>query len=198
VLVTGFGLTTTKEESMKTGNVIAICLAVLVIPVIANASEHSLGVGFHYFRTLDQISDDLDEDYGDSFHEDGVGINFSYRYKPDTFYGFTFELQSFPSGYFDAENAYSPRFIFTIGNAFYIGAGVAWNYMSWEEDFDFLHDDDEWSDAYYLIRGGLEFPFIVPNLKLDLNANYEMNNWSEIDEFDSDYLTLCAGVRIIL
>ena len=176
-----------------------ICFAPWIfLTMSVDAAEHSIGFGAHYFRTLDEISDDLEDEFGDSFHEDGVALNLSYRYKPDPLYGFLFELQTYPDGYYFAENAYSPRFIFCLGSTIYAGAGVAWNYFSAEDAFSEIIDDGEWSDAYYLIRGGLEFPLFIPALKIDINATYDFNTWHELDEFDSDLLTFGAGVRIIL
>jgi opacity protein-like surface antigen len=168
----------------------------LTMPVLA--AEHSLGFGGHYFRTMDEISDDLEDDYADAFHKDGIGFNISYRYKPSSMFGMQLELQVFPDGYYFAKNAYSPRILFVIGSTLYLGAGVAWNYLTMEDSFNDIVEDGEWTDSYYLIRAGVELPIFAPQLKFDLNANYELNEWSELDEYNSDYLSFGIGLRILL
>ncbi len=156
------------------------------------AGEHSLGLGVHYFYTLD----DMDNDWGDSFHENGLGLNGSYKYKPIDHFGFQFELQAFPDGYYDAEIAVSPRILAILGRSFYIGAGIAWNYLAWEATTEALHQDKNWSDAYYILRAGFEIPIIVPDLRLDIKTDYELNEWNEVEDFDSDALTFGVGLRM--
>ncbi len=176
---------------------IAILMFSPAIPT-ADASEHAFGIGAHYFYSLDDIREDLEDEFGDSFHRDGLALTVSYRFKPNDHFGIAFEVQAYPDGYYDAESAYSPRLMMFLGKSLYIGGGVAVNYVDWEDDLDFLHDTDDWSDPYYLLRAGLEFPFIVDDLKLYIDASYEFNEWNEVEEFDSDTITFGAGIRFSL
>lgn len=183
---------------MKSAVIVSAVLLMLCYINPVFSSEHSLGIGGHYFKTLEEISDDLNDDYADAFHKDGIGLNLSYKYKPSIIYGFLCELQFFPDGYYFSESAISSRILFLMGSTVYVGAGIAWNYLSTEPAFEDLGGNSgEWTDAYYLVRAGFELP-IVPRLKLDINANYELNQWSDLEDFDSDYISLGAGIRIVL
>ena len=168
----------------------------LFIPQATFAGEHSLGIGAHYFYTLDDIRTDLEDDLGDSYHRDGLALCASYKYKPNDHFGFLAEVQGYPDGYYDAKTALSSRLFLLLGKGLYAGAGIAWNYISWENETDLFHDSDGWTDPYYILRVGMEIPILTDSLKLDINANYEMNEWNDFDEFDTDALTFGAGVRI--
>jgi len=162
----------------------------------AIAGTHSLGVGFHYFYALDDIRSDLEDDFRNAYHRDGIAINASYKYKPNKVWGLICELQTFPDGYYDAEDAISPRLLVVIGDFIYAGGGVAWNYTSWSDLTEDFHESEHWSDPYFLIRGGLNLPFILPKMKLDINASYEFNEWNDLDYFNSDTITFGATLRI--
>ncbi|MBN1354840.1 hypothetical protein JXA40_01075 [bacterium] len=177
--------------------ILGLTLAVL-LPVSASTGTHSLGLGLHYFYALGDIEDDLDGDIEDAFHRDGFAFNASYRYKPNRLFGYQIEIQALPSGYYDAEEAFSPRAFILLGHIVYAGVGVGWNYVTWESETASLHDYTDWSDPFFLIRGGLDLPFLLPRLRLDLNASYEVNQWNDIDYFDSDAITFGIGARINL
>ncbi|MCD4655065.1 porin family protein [bacterium] len=164
----------------------------------AFAGDHTFGVGFHYFYTLDEISDEMKDVMGDAFHKDGLAINFSYRYKFNPHFGIQAEVQTYPDGYFDAESTISPRVIFLLGQSFYVGAGVGWNHIDWEDATEDFHDSDDWTDEFYMLRVGVEFPILTEHLFLDINVNYEFNKWNEVEEFDSDILTFGAGIKFTL
>jgi len=163
----------------------------------ASAGEHAFGVGFHYFYTLDEISDELDDSIGDSFHKDGLGINVSYRYKFNPRFGFLAEVQTYPDGYLDAKSVISPRILAVLGQSIYAGIGIGWNNVKWENATEDFHDSDNWTDSFYILRLGLEFPILVEHLRLDINGNYEFNEWNDVEEFDSDIITFGAGLRIM-
>jgi hypothetical protein len=165
----------------------------------AFAMEHSFCLGAHYFYALEDIKSEWDNtSVGDAFHRDGLAISVGYLVKPNEHFGLLFELQDFPSGYYDAKNAYSPRILFLLGQSFYVGGGVAWNHVSWENATHDLHDSSAWSDTYYLLRAGLEIPLIVEDLKLGINADYDFNQWNDVSGFDSDTLTFGAYLKVTL
>ena len=164
----------------------------------AYAGDHTFGVGFHYFYTLDDINEDLDELLGDAFHEDGLAINFSYRYKFNDHFGVLAEVQTYPDGFLDAETSFSPRLLVLLGQTFYVGGGIGWNSVDWEEVTEDLHDDDNWTDSFYMLRAGIEFPLFTEHLFLDINANYEFNEWNDVEEFDSDIITFGAAIKFTL
>lgn len=182
---------------MKKIIILSACI-ICLIPVAANAGEHTFGVGLHYFYTLDDISSELEDALGDAFHEDGLAINFSYRYKFNQHFGVIAEVQTYPDGYLDAESSISPRILAVLGQTFYVGAGIGWHNVDWEDATEDFHDSDEWSDTFYMLRAGIEFPLLTEHLFLDINANYEFNEWNDVEEFDSDIITFGAAVKFTI
>ena len=182
---------------MKQCVIIGICLFFIVCGSVM-AGDHTFGIGYHYFYTLDNIRDDIEDSFGDVFHEDGTAINFSYRYKWNTHAGILAEVQTYPDGFLDAESSISPRLLFVLGQSFYIGGGIGWNNVDWEETTESLHDSDEWTDSFFMLRVGVEFPLLTDHLFLEINANYEFNQWNDVDAFDSDIITFGAAVKFTL
>jgi opacity protein-like surface antigen len=188
-----------KEARMKKLTGVFLAVFVCCSPVaVTYAVEHSLGIGVHYFYTLQDIKNDFNEEFGGDFHRDGIACNVSYRFKPNPHFGLLLELQDYPNGYYAAKSAYSPRVLVLLGKSLYIGAGAAWNHLDWENDVDPSLTQDNWSNTYYLLRAGFDWPFIVEDLKIELSTTYEFNNWSEIKDIDTDLLTFGAGLRVIL
>lgn len=172
----------------------AVILALTSAPVWAG--EHTVIFGAHYFYTLDEISADLDDSIKDSWHDDGIGYNFGYRYKFNPTVGLLAEVQLYPNGYNDAESVISPRILAVFGRSIYAGLGIGWHNVEWEDVTDDLHESSDWSDSFYLLRLGLEFPIIVEHLRLDINGNYEFNDWNDVEEFQSDIITFGAGLKV--
>jgi hypothetical protein len=181
---------------IKTKLIILIILPCFV-PMVRSA-EHAFGIGIHYFYTLEEIDNDLSQEIQGAYHSEGIALNASYRIKPNPHLGLLFEMQTYPEGVSDAKMVISPRILALLGHHIYAGVGVAWNYAEWEEETLSIHKDDGWSSAYFLLRAGFEFPIIVDDLILDINGTYELNDWNEIEEFDSDLITLGVGVRMTL
>ncbi|MGB3975365.1 MAG: outer membrane beta-barrel protein [bacterium] len=169
----------------------------IFFPVVSKAGDHALGVGFQYFYTLKEISDDLEESVSSAFKRDGLGINFSYCYKPNKHLGVSGELQFYPDGYLDAKSAVSPRLLLLLGQSFYGGVGIGWNNVKWRDETKDLHISGDWTKSFYLLRAGLEFPILAEHLRLNFHANYEFNYWNDVKEFDSDILTFGAGIKIV-
>lgn len=177
---------------------LALLVFLTFFPCASKAADHAFGAGFHYFYTLKDISDDLSESISSAFKRDGLGVNFSYCYKPNKRFGLLGELQFYPDGYLDAKTVISPRFMVLLGQSIYGGIGIGWNNVKWRDQTKNLHVSGDWTDPFYMLRAGLEFPIFVEQLRLDLHANYEFNYWNDVKEFDSDILTFGVGVKIII
>jgi hypothetical protein len=97
------------------------------------------------------------------------------------------DLEYFPDGFAGStEDAFSPQAYLLIGRGLYGGAGVGVTYS-----------DGETSDLFYAAKIGFDIA-IIPHVSLDINANYRFNDWSLIDEVDTDTVTLGALVRFRL
>ena len=71
-----------------------------------------------------------------------------------------------------------------IGGTLYAGAGIG-----------IYYSDGNWADEpFYMLRAGLDFP-ILPFLYLDINANYRAGAFDELDEAESDAITLGVSAR---
>ncbi len=149
----------------------------------AQAGEHRLGFGFHYWKTVDELAD---QGFGD-IEDDGLSQVFSYQYLPGGFLRFEFDVEYFDKGFGGSTTrAYSPQFYVLVGRGIYAGVGVGATYSSG------LADD--WSDPYYAARAGVDL-LMLPKFHLDINANYRFNAWDQLDEVDTETLTLGAIAR---
>lgn len=165
--------------------VIAIALlsfaAVAVAP--AQAGEHRLGFGFHYWKTVDELDDEGFDDIDDS----GLSQVFSYQYLPNPVLRWEIDVEYFDDGFAGAtEEAYSPQVFLLFGRGIYGGLGVGATYSSG------LIDD--WSDPFYAARAGIDL-LLLPKIHLDINANYRFDAWSELEDVDTETLTLGAIAR---
>ena len=164
---------------------IAIALAVWAggLAAPAAAGEHRLGFGFHYWKTVDELQDEGFDDIDDS----GVSEVFSYQYLPSPLLRWEIDVEYFDKGFGGAdESAYSPQVYLLFDRFFYAGIGAGAIYSSG------LADD--WSDPFYAAKAGLDM-LLLPKLHLDLNANYKFDSWSELENVDTDTLTLGAIAR---
>lgn len=164
---------------------VALLLVVALAPA-AEAGEHRLGFGVHYWKTLDEIEGSL----GDGIDDSGLSQLFSYQYLPGPFLKLEATVEYFPDGFGGATgSAYAPQVFLIVGRGLYAGIGVG---ITRSSSFE-----DDWSDPFYGARVGYELP-ILPRLDLDLNANYRFDSWSELEGYDSEVLTFGAVLRITL
>lgn len=165
---------------MKYGLVFTMIIAaVFVIVQPASAGDHRLGMGVHYWDTVDNI--DI-EDYDDS----GYSWLVSYQYKPSLVgYEFDVEFADDQPGNPD-KWTYSPQAFVLIGGTIYGGVGAGLHYA-----------DGESSDPFYALKAGVDFE-LLPYIHMDINANYRFENW-DVDaveeDVDTDTVTLGAVVR---
>jgi len=165
-----------------TKRTILVAALLLVFPFFtAVAAEHSLGAGIHYWRTVDELGDA-------SFDRSGAAGMLSYQYIPAGLLKLEADLEYFPKGFGGADDtAWSPQVYLILGSRLYAGIGAGVIYSS--------SFDGEFSDLFYAARVGTEFA-VLPRVHLDLNANYRFNDWNQLDQADTDTVTLGAVLRV--
>jgi hypothetical protein len=165
--------------------VLAVALLVLGALAVspANAGEHRLGLGYHYFETLDDI------DSASEIDDSGNSLVFSYQYLPGGLLRFEADVEYYADGYGGStEKAYAPQVYVLLGRGFYGGVGIG------VTQSDGFASGDEWSDPWYAAKVGVDL-LLLPKIHLDINANYRADAFSELDEADTDAITLGASVR---
>lgn len=168
----------------NTALMVLLLLSPLVLAPNVDAAEHRIGVGVHYWTALDDFVDDFDVD------EDGLAYLLSYQYRPGGLVSFELDLEYFPDGFGGAtDGTLSPQAYVLFGRGLYVGVGIG---VSMSDDFQ-----DDVSDLFYAARVGFNLT-LLPRVVLDINANYRANAFDELDNFDSDAITLGASLRLKL
>ncbi|HSF40973.1 MAG TPA: hypothetical protein VLT87_14350 [Thermoanaerobaculia bacterium] len=163
-----------------------LAVAALFYVAPAGAAEHRLGGGVHYWQTVDDLAD---EGF-DSIDDEGRSLVLSYQYVPAGLVKLQIDAEYFDEGFGGStQEAISPQLYLLVGGRLYAGVGVG---MTYSEDFE-----DSWSDPFYAARVGLDL-VLLPRTHLDLNANYRSNAFSQLDEADTDTVTLGAVLRFRL
>lgn len=163
-----------------------VLAAVLVAPAPAAAVEHRLGVGVHYWKTVDELADDPLGEIDDS----GLAYVASYQLVPAGIFKLQLDLEFFPQGFLGSgEEAWSPQAYLVLGQRLYVAAGAGAVYSEGLEG--------DFSDIFYAARIGTDF-LILPRLRFDLNANYRFAEWEQLDQVDTDLVTLGAVLRLRL
>lgn len=150
-------------------------------PVAARAGGFEIGVGANYWYSVKDAVDD-------SFDRDGLGWMITSKIMFD-YWGIGLEYEKSPDNFVSLEEpVYYPAVYLILGNRLYAAAGIGTYYY----DGDFI--DDTW----YSFRVGIEGPFLLPCLTIDINANYRIEKWSEMNkrDFDSDNIILGAALRL--
>lgn len=180
----------TEPTSRRPGEAAWVALAGLLLAfglttlcaAPAQAVEHRIGGGVHYWRTLDEIGDE----FGD-IDEDGLSALLSYQLAPGGLIKLQVDAEYFEKGFGGAEDdAISPQVYVLLGGTVYAGVGAG---IIYSDNFD-----DGESDIFYAARLGLDMT-LLPRLHLDVNANYRTTDWDELEEADTDTITLGAVVR---
>lgn len=162
---------------------VAALVATALAPA-AQAAEHRFGVGVHYWKNLDAIEDDLPDFEVD---EDGLTGVLSYQYVAGLM-RFELAAEYFEAGFQGATDwAVAPQAYVLIGRGFYGGVGVGATYA------DFANGS--WSDPYFIAKAGFDM-LLLPRIHLDINADYRFAEWEQIDDYDTDTITLGATVRV--
>jgi len=159
----------------------ALLLAVVVTLPMTAFPDQRIGVGVHYWKTVDSLQEGMDED--------GVSWLVTYQRSMFPLLKAQVDLEVFPSTYAGSrKTVYAPQVIAVVGGVLYAGAGIG-----------ILYTDRRFARRpFYLVRAGLDIP-ILPSVRLDLNANYHFSEWDGVNrmarDVSSDTVTLGAAVR---
>ncbi len=165
----------------------ACLLATLLTPGFAEAGEHRLGVGAHFWRTVDDISDDIFDSPFDGIEDDGFAWVVSYQYVPKGLFRFELDVEYYDGGFAGSpDSAYTPTGFVLFGGNFYAGVGIGFTVSNGLED--------DVSDPFYAARLGWELD-LLPGISVDINANYRAEAFNDLDEASSDAITLGAILR---
>jgi len=167
---------------MKKGIVIIfLMLGVWSLCSPVYGGDHRLGIGGHYWKTIDNIK-------VSDIKEDGFAMVVSYQYKPSLF-GFQFDVEVADEQLTGKSKAvYSPQAFLIVGGLVYGGLGIGTHYF----------DGDFADKPFYALKAGLDFE-LLPLIHLDINANYRFDNWDYEkvkEDVDTDTVTLGLVARI--
>lgn len=165
-------------------SIVASFLALAVLgPSTAVGAEHRLGLGLHYWESAKDLPKEGFPDIEDS----GVAWVGSYIFDVEGPLKFGVDLEFFSNGFGGStSSAWAPQVFVLVGGKLYGGIGMG---ITLASSFD-----GNSSDPYFLARVGVDFP-ILPRLTLDLNLNWDADAFNQLDNFDSDALTLGVIVR---
>lgn len=150
----------------------------------ALAAEHSIGLGAHFFKTVDDLADD---GFGD-IEEDGFAYALSWKIEPEGIFFFEIDAEYYPDGFAGATDAtLVPSAFLGVGHGWYAAVGLGFAYS------DDLTDDV--SDPIWTGRVGFDWS-ILPGLSLDMNANYRAGAFDELESASTDAITIGASIRI--
>ena len=147
----------------------------------ASARNKQIGVGAHYWTTLDDIDvDDIDES--------GLAWYLSYRQRLSDLLQVELDLEIADEKHAgDGETIFAPQAFLLLGSSLYGGVGLG---VDWA--------DGDLGDLYYLLRAGYVIE-LLPQIFIDFNLNYRFETW-DIDavkeDVDADTLTMGAIVRM--
>ncbi len=172
----------------RIGRFAAAVVLMLALPALASAGEHRLGIGYHYWKTLDDISA---TNLG-AIDDNGYSTVFSYQYLTAALMKYEVDVEYFDKGFGGStEKAWSPQVYLLFGRNFYGGIGVG------ATTSDGFPSGDKWSDPWFSGRIGLEL-LLLPKIHLDINANYRVNSFKDFTNADTDTMTLGASLRLAL
>lgn len=162
------------------------CALALLLPAASSALEHQVGFGLHYWTAVEDL-----EDEGFDLDESGTSAYGLWRVGFPGPLAVELDLEYFDDDFAGADgSALSPQLFLLVGGFLYGGVGVGVTIAD-------LPDGDDVSDPFYAARLGLSIPIFV-RLRLDLNANYQADTYSNLADADSDSITLGAALRVKL
>lgn len=159
-------------------------LALTAARVNAADSNFQIGVGANYWVAVEDAFDE-------SFDKDGLGWLISTRYMATPYFGIGLEVERSPDNFIQLDKPiYCPAAYVILGKSLYAALGVGTYY----------YDGDFYSDVFYALRAGIAIE-IIPQIILDINANYRVDKWSSIrdvdDDIDTDNVILGAALRLM-
>ena len=124
-----------------------------------------MGGGANYWVALD----DLDED---DIDDNGFSYLISYQYMME-WMGLELDAELLPDRF--GETAVAPAAYFLLGKTLYAAAGIG-----------IVNSDGNFSDEpFFALRAGLNLE-ILPDMYLDVSANYRFNDETELEDKESD------------
>ena len=164
-----------------------VLVALLTLAPAAEAVEHRLGIGAHFWKTVDDIADDIGDDSFANIEDDGFALVISYQRIPRGIFRLELDLEIYDEGFGGTDDtAFAPIAFVLVGHGLYAGVGAG---ITFSDGFD-----GNASDPFYVARVGWEFD-VLPKLTLDINANYRSGAFDELDQFETDAITLGAILR---
>ena len=160
-----------------------VLLVICSVAVAGAGQRHRLGVGAHYLTVVDDV--DID-----NIESDTIAGVVTYQYRPVTLLGIEADLEIIPKDFLGSSDPiYGPQAYLILGSAIYGALGMGINYF----------DGDLADDPFYALRVGLDLE-LLPNIHLDINANYRVTEWNDIDaeghSIDSDTITVGGALRV--
>ena len=115
-----------------------------------------------------------------------MGYLVSYQYQP-TLFGLELAVDILPDRV--GENTYSPHAMVFVGRGFFVAGGIGLAYA-----------DSSFADQpFYLVKGGVNWE-LLPNLYVELSAQYRFREWADLEDeekdFDTDTVFLGGAVRL--
>lgn len=178
--------TTSARRSFRL--LLGICTLLLgATAAPAAAAEHRLGLGIHYWKTID----DLENDSFSFAKDEGISWIGSYQFVPARLLRLEVDVEYFDEGFSgQSDPAWSPQLYVVVGNRFYgaLGTGVVYS----------PGYSDSPTDPFYAARLGIDIPLLPRAAHIDVHANYRFNDWNEFQRADTDTITLGAILRFRL
>ena len=165
--------------------ILAIGILLVGCFVLAESAQgQRIGVGAHYWRTVDTLPD--------GFDRDGLSYRLTFQNNLSPLLHYQVDIERLPSGYAGADKTvYAPQAMLLMGRWVYGGVGVG-----------ILYSDGDFADRpFYLVRAGVDIS-LLPRVRLDINANYHFSEWRGLSEMgrdiDTDTITIGAALRLAL
>lgn len=168
---------------------LVLFVAVLCVPGFSNVfaegeTQHRIGGGVNYLRTVGDIEDD------DDFDENALSFIASWQCHTAGLLAFELAGEYVPDFGGSDEALIQPQAYLLVGGAIYAGVGIGIGYI-----------DGDWQDEpFYALRAGLDLE-VAPGVFLDINANYRFQDSEVLDSLDDedlDAVMLGAQIRIAI
>jgi hypothetical protein len=148
----------------------------------AHAAKHSFGLGAHFFRTVDSVSD------VSGIKDDGNSWVASYQYIPRGLFTLQADFEYFSDGFSGStDTAFAPQVFLLIGHGLYGGIGVGQTFA------DDLPGNS--TDPYFMARIGYELA-LLGILSVDIQGTYLFENWEAVGDLNVQTDTLTLGVVV--
>ena len=182
-----FSLNTARKPLCSAGFMAGLFLLLcLLMPGQAAAADHYIGIGAHFWKTLDDLADDG----FDGVEDDGYAVMLSYRYEPRGLFFLQGDVEYHPDGFGGStDSAVVPVGYLGFGGSWYAAVGIG---VSLSSDFD-----SDVSDPFWAARIGKAFD-VLPGIGVDLHLNYRADAFDELENASTDAITVGASIRFNL